>query len=469
MTDAADAPAVIAPGAQDLAAAARWRPYQIYVLVLLTAIVFLNYLDRGVLSIIQEPIKQTLKLTDWQLGLLTGPAFSIFYAVAGVPSARLAERFNRSTLIAVSLAIWSAATAFCGAATTFAHLALCRLGVGMGEGGTAPVTYSLLAESFSVKQRGLVMSVVSAGMPIAAIVTPLLVAVVAQTFGWRAAFVAVGLPGLAVALLIRLTLKEPRHAPGADPNAHKPASFLADARFLLSSPTYVLLFFGAAFTGVGIASMAFRVSFLVRTQHISLAAAGGVLSVAGVFGLVGTYFGGWLADRLADARGRSYCYLPGITGILTFVLTAASFMTPSLGAVAALTAISTFVYNMKDGPNYAAVQNVVLPRMRATAAAVYMIAATVIGSAGPVLVGAISDFAAGRRFRGYRLSFAKACPGGHAAPGAAHDLAQACAAASAHGVRTALIILSVAFALGGLFFLLASRTTNYVEGSEPAA
>ena len=202
--------------------------------------------------------------------------------------------------------------------------------------------------------------------------------------GWRGAFLVVGLPGLALALLIRLTLKEPRNEAGTRTPAHQPASFWTDARFLVTSPTYVLLFIGAAFTGCGVSSMAFRVSFLLRTQHISLMLAGDILSAASVFGLAGTYFGGWLADRLADARGRSYCFVPGITGILTFVFSAAAFQAPGLWTIAALTCLGNFVYNMKDGPNYAAVQNVVLPRMRATSAAVYMLAATVIGgSSGP--------------------------------------------------------------------------------------
>jgi predicted MFS family arabinose efflux permease len=458
-----------AAAASTRAASSMWRPYQIYVLVLLTLITVLNYLDRGILSILQEPIKHDLRLSDWQLGLLSGPAFSIFYSLAGVPAARFADRMHRGALLAYALGVWSTMTALCGAAGGFVQLALCRVGVGMGEGGCIPISYSLLAETFHARQRGLVMSIVSAGNPMSAIITPLVAAYVAHEFGWRAAFFAVGLPGVAIAVLVRLTLKEPRAKADAGEGARP--TLLADARELFGSKVFLFLFISAVFTGVGVSGVgAFRVSYLARNLHLDLTHAGGILSLAGVVGLVGSYAGGYLADRFSGPRRRSYVIVPAISGALTTIAYLVSFISLNLTVVIAALMISSFTYNLKDGPTYAAVQNALSSKMRATGQAFYMVAATAIGGGcGPMLAGGVSDFVAGRAFQG-PVSYALACPGGRAAAHATVAATKACAVASADGLRVALVVVSFAFLIASVFLIFVNRELQVIEHEDaPAA
>jgi MFS family permease len=445
----------------------RWKPYQFYVLVLLTLIVVLNYLDRYSLSLLQESIKHELKLSDWQLGLLSGPAFTLFYSVGGIVLARYAERFNRGTILAAALGFWSLMTALCGAAGSFAQLALCRLGMGIGEGGCIPINLSLATETFNIRQRGLVMAIIGAGNPISGIITPLLIAFIARAFGWREAFVAIGLPGVAIALLVHFTLRDPRARSRASGVAIVRGSFLSDAATLFGNPAFTLLFVAAIFTGMAVSGVgAFRVSYLMRTQGMDLTHAGAIWSAASAAGLVGALVGGYLADHFAGERGRSYPLVAAISLLLTFAGYFVGFTQSDTTVVIVALVAGSFAYNMKDGPVYAAVQNVVRKSMRTTGAAVYMFAATTLGGAGgPMLAGGVSDLAAAHHLHMGLHMYAAACPGGRAPAGAAAEAGSACVQASAAGVRWALALLSAVFVLAAVSNALASR---YMHSREPA-
>jgi predicted MFS family arabinose efflux permease len=447
------------PGAR--LAAIRWRPYQIYIVVLLLLVTVCNYLDRIILGVLQEPIKRELALSDSQLGLLSGPAFALFYSVAGIPIARLAERINRAGLMAFVVAFWSAMTAFCGLSQGFVQLLLARVGVGMGEGGCIPISHSLLADNFSMRQRGVVMSVVSTAPSLATIMAPIVGGLVAQQFGWRVAFLTVGLPGLLLAVLVWLTLKEPR-AQGlvAAAKADRPkSSFVSDFKWLLANRAFVWVFVGGAFIGLAYnATTVFTVSFMIRSHGLTLAQAGGVLGLSGMVGLAGTFIGGFAADRLADDRGRSYVLVPAVGGVLTCLFYVLAFTQSNWAIGMPLLLASSVAYNLKNGPMYAAVQNIVPGTMRATGAAVFMFGATVVGSMiGPLLAGGISDAVAGRRFPAALGRFEAMCPGGHAPKGAAAAIADGCATASAAGLQTALVTVSFGFVLAAVFLVLASR------------
>ncbi|MEO6340948.1 MAG: MFS transporter [Caulobacteraceae bacterium] len=436
-----------------------WRPYQIYVLVVMVLVTTFNYLDRGILGVLQEPIKHEMGLSDWQLGLLSGPFFSLFFSVAGIPVARLAERSNRAALLSFAVGFWSAMTALCGVTVGFFQLALCRIGVGAGEGGCIPTSHALLSEYFSPKQRGMVMSFVSTAPSLAGIITPLIGGYVAHAYGWRAAFMIVGLPGLLVSLLVWFTLKDPRSAavPGDKPVAN--TSFWADARWLFANRAFLYLFLAGSLIGMGVSGLgAFRISFLVRSLGMSLPQAGALWASAGAFGIVGSFLGGYLADRFADDRGRSYALVPALGSALCFVFYVIGFTQSNLVIVGPAFMVATLAYSMKNGPMYAAVQNVVPARMRATGAAVFMFAATVIGGAcGPMLAGGISDFAASQDFANGALTFAQACPGGRAPSGAVADLAAACASASANGLRSAMVVVSFVFAAATWLMVVCAR------------
>src|SRR5690606_22118481 len=186
------------------------RAYRAYVLALLIAVGVLGWIDRNVFAILLQSIKAELALADTELGLLGGAAFGIFYATVGLPIARLADRTNRRTLLAVSLTLWSVMTALCGAAAGFATLFLARVGVGIGEAGGTPSSHSLLADYFPPERRGFAFAVLSLYIPLGFALGYLGGGWLNEAFGWRAAFAIVGLPGVLVAFVVRLTLREPR-------------------------------------------------------------------------------------------------------------------------------------------------------------------------------------------------------------------------------------------------------------------
>jgi MFS family permease len=183
-----------------------------------------------------------------------------------------------------------------------------------------------------------------------------------------------------------------------------------------------------------------------------------VLGLSGMVGLVGTFIGGLAADRFADDRGRSYVLVPAVGGVLTCLFYVLAFTQSNWAIGMPLLLASSVAYNLKNGPMYAAVQNIVPGTMRATGAAVFMFGATVVGSMiGPLLAGGISDAVAGRRFPAALGRFEAMCPGGHAPKGASAAIGDACAAASAAGLQTALVTVSFGFVLAAVFLVLASR------------
>lgn len=445
----------------------KWTKYQVYVVGLLLVVTVCNYLDRIVMASLLEPIKHDLGLADWQLGLLNGPAFALFYSVAGIPVARLAERANRSTVLSIAVSAWSFLTALCAAAQGYGQLLVTRMGVGMAEGGCMPVSHSILADYFTARQRGVVMSIVSAGATIAAIFAPTIGGVVAETWGWRTAFLIVGTPGFLLALVIKATLKEPRSDP-THVSAKEPSRFWSDLRWLVKTPAFAFLWIGGAFIGVGVGGVvAFTVSFIVRNHHLPLSQAGGVVGLTGLVGLIGSFLGGYLADRFSDSRGRSYVLVPAVGAVLTFALYFGAFMVDSWALALPLLLAATVAYNIKNGPIYAAVQNIVPARMRATGSAVFMVAATMIGSTvGPLLAGALSDMFAAGTFPDAMGAFGNICVGGRAPPGSAADLAAACASASAFGVKGAMMVNAFSFLVASFFLMLSSRSIRIAADDE---
>lgn len=445
----------------------KFSAYELYFLGLLFAITVLNYMDRGILGVMQELIKRDLNLTDRQLGILSGPAFALLYSVAAAPIARLAERRNRATLLATAVGLWSAMTALCGVATGYLQLALCRVGVGAGEGGCIPTSHSLIADRFAAHRRGFVMAIVSSAPGMAGILTPILGSHMAHRFGWRAAFVMVGAPGLLVAVIVKLTLREPRAAGWYESVAPPRTSLWRDVRWLFGQRAFVYLFLAAAFTGVGVTSVnAFRISFLMRSHGLPLTSAGTVWGAAGAFGLLGALLGGYVSDRFADARGRAYVWIPSIAGIITWMAYLIAFSQSDWTLVVCAIFVATFAYYIKDGPEYAAVQNIVPPYMRATGAMVFMVAATAIGGfIGPAFTGAVSDAMASRSFGSDAAQFAAACPGGRALATATASVGEACARASAHGLQAALVIVSFVFLVAALLLFLSGL--NMRSNSEP--
>ena len=437
----------------------RWSGYQFYLVVVVTLVSVCNTMDRGIMSLLQEAIKKDLTLSDAQLGLISGPAFALFYSLAGFPVARLAERYHRPKLLSLALAFWSAMTAFCGAVNGFVSLALLRAGVGIGEGGANPVSHSLLADQFPVRQRGVAMAVLSAASPIAKIIVPVTAGIAAYAWGWRATFVVLAVPGFLLALLMWFGVRDPRHATTTKVAA---GTFAADSRWLFTNRAFIFVFLAAAFNGIGIQGTGiFTTSFFIRGHDLTIADAGGIISLFGLASLLGTIIGGYAADRFGDARGRSYVLVPAVGAVLSFLLYSLGFRLASLPAAIVVLFGANLSSEIKNGPHFAAVQNIVSSRMRATAAAYFFFAATVIGTGlGAMFVGGLSDHFARRAFAG---DYGHLCAGGHGVASAGAAVNQACAAAAANGLQGALSIVPLTFIAAAACFWLASRTIRINE------
>ena len=265
-------------------------------------------------------------------------------------------------------------------------------------------------------------------------------------------------PAIIIAPLVWFTIREPRLEPGHV--ARKADTLWSDLKWLGANPAFVFVFLAGAFNGIGIQGVGiFTPSFLMREHHLSIANTGAVVGLFGVMGLIGTFVGGVMADRFADSRGRSYVLVPALGAGLSLLLFAIAYRVDAWPVAIALLLAGNIATDLKNGPKFAAVQNIVPSNMRATAAAMFFMAATVVGTgAGAALVGGLSDLAAARAFPADLGAFAQMCPGGRAAAQAAAGLAEACAGASAQGLRTSLGILPVAFLGATICFFLASRT-----------
>ena len=455
------------------------RGYLGWAMALLLAIYTSNFVDRQVLSVLQQPIKEELKLTDGQLGLLQGFAFAIFYSILGIPIARLAERRSRKTIIAVSVLVWSGMTALCGMAGSFGALFLFRVGVGVGEAGASPPAHSMIADYYPPQKRATALSIYSLGIPLGSLLGAVLGGLVAQRYGWRPAFFVVGAPGVLLAILSQFTLREPprghSEAPASqtgDPAgdalqdaASAAPSFGAVVRRLGSKPAFLHIAAGAAlasFAGYGI--NAFAAPYYIRTFGLTLAQVGVVFGiVAGLGAGVGVLAGGLISDRAGRGDRRWYAWAPAIGTAVGAPLYMVAFLLPSWQAsVAVLFVTGAFVYTYL-GPSFGVMHNMVSPRMRATATALLFLIINLIGlGLGPTVVGLLSDAFAAHAFHAYdpvgHAAFKALCPGGRAAARAAPALGLACRHASATGVRWAIVAGAAVYLWAAAHYALAART-----------
>lgn len=414
-----------------------------------------NFADRAVFSVLAQTIKGDLGLTDLQLGLLQGLAFALLYAAAGLPIGLLAERFSRVRIVALATALWSAATVASGLATGFAQLMLARLAVGMGEAGFTAPTSALVSDLVPRQRRASTMALIMLGTPAGLFLGAIAAGAVAARYGWRASFWALGLPGLAMAGLVLLLLRDPDRglAEGVPPEPKPAPPFREFLRTLRANRSLRLIVAGGALAGFGMTSMSqFLAIFLARVHHMKVAEAaayyGSISGLALSIGLLAGSFGtDWLSRR--DLRWPAWGAALGL-GFAPFLYWLA-LAAESRAAASVLLVLAGATLLLFFGPAGAMVQNLLQPRMRATGAALYTMLYTMIGAGlGPTFVGFLSDRLAARAFAG---DFAAACPAGSPAA-----LAPPCAAASAAGVQHALMAAVCVFFLAALLFLLAARS-----------
>jgi predicted MFS family arabinose efflux permease len=388
------APSAAKTGSAWSSGAARWT------LGLLVAINVVSQIDRQIMYILVEPIRKELELSDGQIGLLVGLAFALFHTLAGIPIARIADRWSRRNLIVACLVIWSAMTALCGAARGFAELFFARMGVGIGEAGCSPSAQSLIADTFPIEARGRAIATYQLGVPIGLLIGLAFGGYLADQVGWRSAFFVVGLPGLILASITRFTLREPprgRFETGGRTNAD--VEPMRDVlRFLWRLVTMRHVLIAASLQTLTVAAHgAFNAAFLQRFHGLSMTEAGISLGlVTGVAGAVGTYSGGWFGDRLGRRDPRWYIWSPMIGGLGSVPFSVLAYTTSSAKlAVLALAGVvlGSFAY---AGVVHAVTQSLVTSRMRAVTAAVALFAMNLLGyGGGPYLAGLLSDWLGG--------------------------------------------------------------------------
>ena len=441
--------------------------YRNYVLFSLLAVYTLNFIDRGLIGVVSEPIIREFQLKDWQFGLLSGFGFAVTYTLFGIPIARMAERMSRVKIIAYSVILWSVMTALCGIANGFLVLLLFRVGVGIGEAGCTPPANSIIADYFPPRSRARALAIYAMGVTLGSALAALFGGPIAQAFSWREAFIILGLPGVVVGVIVLFTIKEPPRGysdlPGT-PVAEK-LGFGETLSRLGGNRSYWLNCAAAtivAFVGYGVAS--FQTSFFVRVHQMNIAdIAVQLIFPISLAAAAGTFFAGMAIERLSKHFPNAVAWLPGWALLASLPLYWAGF-SASDPQVALFCLIGAgFLHYTYLGTQYTIAQGVVDARARATAIAILLFVVNLIGyGLGPLFVGGLSDYMMSSYLSAAPLAgqmtmdLCKSTDTVILAAGG-QTLVDACRSASGAGVRDALRFAALIYGLAGIAYLFLSR------------
>jgi len=469
--------------------------YRGYVLVTLTLVYTLNFIDRNLLSVIAQPVIDAFQLSDSQYGFLNGPPFAIFYALMGIPIAMAADRYNRVVIISLCIAIWSVMAALCGLATSFMFLLIARIGVAIGEAGCTPPANSLIGDYFKPKSRANALGIYAMGVTIGGalanafggpIATGLTGANVeawlqgmnlagifgpinwSEVEGWRIAFIVIGAPGVLVSLLVLFTVKEPPRGYSDPPGAQRldKASFRETLRELASKPTFWTMALGAALTAlVGYGLAGFQAPMAQRIHGINpgeFALQFGVplaLCAAG-----GTFLGGFLAEKLTPRYPSAVAWLPGVGLIacVPFYLVAFFLPTDQLGLALVIWCVGAAIHYFYLGSQYTIGQGVVSMRSRASAIAILLLLVALIGNGlGPQIVGWLSDMFMSMQLAGQGMEGVLTndmCRARDLVATLPQVQQDACRVAYGEGLRLSMAATALIFIPAGVLFLLSALT-----------
>jgi MFS family permease len=468
--------------------------YRGYVLLALTLVYTLNFIDRNLLSVIAQPVINAFNLSDSQYGFLNGPPFAIFYALMGIPIAAAADRYNRVAIIAICVAIWSIMAALCGFAASFLFLLFARVGVAIGEAGGTPPANSIIGDYFKPKSRTNALGVYAMGVTIGGALSnafggPIATGLKGETIqrwvdgsglgwalsgvdwrhveGWRVAFVAIGAPGLLVALLVLLTVKEPPRGYSDAPGEQRvqKASLVETLGELAGKPTFWTMSIAAALTAlVGYGLAGFQAPMAQRIHGVSpgdFALQFGVplaLSAA-----AGTFIGGALAEKLTPRFSSAVAWIPGVGLLLAipFYETAYFMSTPMLSTARILWCLGAICHYSYLGSQYTIGQGVVSQRSRASAIAIMLLLIALIGNGlGPQIVGWMSDMFMTQQITAHGMgevltnAICRAKDVSHLT-----DAQQAvCKSAYGEGLRWSMAATALIFIPSAAFFFLAALT-----------
>jgi MFS family permease len=374
--------------------------YQHYVLLMLFFGYVFNVIDRSsLLGIVLPSIKEEIPASNFQMGLLSGLAFSVFYSFLGIPLARLADRWSRVNVLVLSIALWSAATATCGLAWNYLSLFTSRAFTAVGEAGGSPPSHSLISDYFPRSKRATALAVYAMAVPVGAAIGNLLAGWLNVRYGWRMTFALIGIPGVLFAALIWLTVREPPrgHSDGpiTKPRAAAPP-FVDVFKFLVARNSFMHMSVAAAMHSlVWYSGTTWNGSFFQWWHGLNSQQAGGYLAVFSLVGAVGSFAGGFLSDRLSTKYDdqRWYMWVPGIACVVMVPFQFAAYLSHDLAVVVPITFSMMFLLaSMFFGPSFAVAQAIATVRMRAVSASVLLFIQTIIGlTLGPAIIGRISD------------------------------------------------------------------------------
>lgn len=462
------------------------KPYRTYVLLVLMVVYTLNFIDRTLIAVVAQPIIESFSLTDSQWGLLYGPPFALFYAAMGLPIAMWADRSNRVKIITLCIILWSIMTALCGFAAGFVMLLLFRVGVAIGEAGGTPPSNAIIGDYYKPTSRATALGIYAMGVTLGSVLANLFGGPIAQmkgadfgawvnsiglgglfgwldwanVEGWRIAFVVVGLPGVLIALLLLLTVKEPPRGYSDPPGTvRQDATFMDGFREIVGKPTFWWMAIGAsfvAFVGYGMAS--FQAPFLQRVHGLGVRDAaihyGAPLSA---FAALGTFLGGYITEKLSRRWQTAIAWVPAMGLLIAVPCYIGALLVGDLQLVFIFWSIAAMAHYAYLGAQYNIASSVVTSRSRATAVAVLLILVSIIGNGiGPYFVGFFSDlFMSGALQSAGADMTISACKAGE---GLSEASQAACALASGEGLRKSLALTSLWFVFAAFCFLMSART-----------
>jgi MFS family permease len=470
--------------------------YRLYVLIVLTMVYTLNFIDRNLINVIAQPIIVEFGLSDAEYGFLNGPPFAIFYALMGIPIAMAADRFNRVVIMALCISLWSVMAAMCGLATSFLFLLFARIGVAIGEAGGTPPSNSIIGDYFKPKSRASALAIFAMGVTLGSALANYFGGPIAQSLngpaveklfagwgwewavnaldwsqveGWRVAFVVIGAPGVLMALLLLLTVKEPPRGTSDPPGAPKVerASMIETLKELGSKPTFWTMAMGASLVGlVGYGLVAFQAPMTERLHGVDPGTFafrfGGPLAL---FAALGTFSGGFITDKLSTRFPTAVAIVPVIGMLIAPVLYITAYYKPTSELYTVsfwMWCAGAFFHYMYLGAQYTIGQGVVSPRSRASAIAIMLLLIALIGNGlGPLFTGLMSDMFMGIELNtaGYGGVLTKdLCRNAVEIATLPADQQAACSAAYGNGLRSSMVATALIFIPSALFFFLSSLT-----------